>query len=113
MENVFRVAISRYDLKDYSDVGYIEYNIADKKADIFLKSEEAVQTVKNFFAKALTMQIPHKTAHDFTQVTINPLESLENFKLALTRLWENTNIYVDWSRPVEYVMKAFNKDKVD
>ena len=54
MENVFRVAISRYDLKDYSDVGYIEYNIADKKADIFLKSEEAVQTVRNFFAKALT-----------------------------------------------------------
>ncbi len=110
MENMFRVAVSYYALDDYSDVGYVEYNIEDKKADIFLKSEEAVKAVKDFWGKALTMQIPHKSLHDFTSVTIKPLESLENFKLSLTRLWENTNVYVDWSRPVDYVMKALHRN---
>ena len=27
------------------------------------------------------------------------LESLENFKLALTRMWEAIDVQVDWSRP--------------
>jgi hypothetical protein len=31
------------------------------------------------------------------------LASVENLKIALTRLWEATQVHVDWSRPVEYV----------
>ena len=40
---------------------------------------------------------------DFTEETIEPWSSKENFQLALTRLWENTDVHVDWSRPVDYV----------
>ncbi|WP_196594037.1 hypothetical protein [Pectinatus sottacetonis] len=109
MDKTFRVAVNYYCLEDYSDVGYIEYYIKEKKADVFLKSEQAVKSVKDFFSKNLTMQVPHKTMHDFTSITIKPLENLENFKLALTRLWENTNVYVDWSRPVDYVIKHMSK----
>ena len=29
------------------------------------------------------------------------VESLENLKLALTVMWERTDVQVDWSRPVE------------
>ncbi len=105
MNNTFRVAVNWYDFETYNDIGYIEYYIQEKKADIFLKSEQAKKSVTDFLAKSLTLQIPHKTMHDFTSVTINPLDNLDNFKLALTRLWEYTNVYVNWSRPVDYVIE--------
>ncbi|TCS78165.1 hypothetical protein [Pectinatus cerevisiiphilus] len=109
--NNFRVAVSYSTFIEYSDVGYVEYNIEDKRADVFLKSERAVAAAKEFFAKKLTLQVPHKTMQDFTQITIKPLESLESFKLALTRLWENTHVYVDWSRPVEYAINTLRQNK--
>ena len=37
----------------------------------------------------------------YQELDIDPLESLGNLKLALTRLWEATEVQVDWSRPVE------------
>ena len=40
---------------------------------------------------------------DFTEETVDPLADVESFKLALTRLWNNTQVTVDWSRPVDYV----------
>ena len=40
---------------------------------------------------------------DFTQETIDPQGDRASFELALTRLWEATQVHVDWSRPVEYV----------
>lgn len=111
MEKKFCVAVSYFTLGDYSDVGYVEYSAENKAAEVILKSEQAVAAVKEFFSKSLTLQVPHKTMHDFTSITIKPLENLENFKLALTRLWENTNVYVDWSRPVEYVLKTLHESK--
>ena len=35
----------------------------------------------------------------YERVQVKPLESLENFKLALTRMWEAIDVQVDWSRP--------------
>jgi hypothetical protein len=37
----------------------------------------------------------------FHAKTVVPTDSLDSFKLALTRLWQHTGIYVDWSRPPE------------
>ena len=37
----------------------------------------------------------------YETVTVNPAESLENLKLALTVMWERSDVQVDWSRPVE------------
>lgn len=103
MGNIFEVAVSFTTPTDYSDIGYIEYSEEKKSANVVLKSEKAVKAVKKFLSTTMTLQIPHKTMQDFVPITINPLESLESFKLALTRLWEHTNVYVDWSRPVDYI----------
>ena len=47
--------------------------------------------------------VPHETLMDFTPEEIDPLADVESFKLALTRLWNETKVHVDWSRPVDYV----------
>jgi hypothetical protein len=54
------------------------------------------------------LKASHETLRDFTKEKIQPLSSMENFKLTLTRIWESTDIYVDWSRPVDYVLGTMN-----
>ena len=49
--------------------------------------------------------------HDFTTITINPLDDVETLQLALTRLWEATDVHVDWSRPVDYVKNGIRSLK--
>lgn len=106
MQNkTFNVAISNFNYSSYRDVGYLEYDLIQKTVKVFLKSEELVARAQKYFASDLTIQVPHETMHDFTTVTIQPLADLASFKLSLTRLWENTDIYVDWSRPVEYAQQ--------
>jgi len=98
MENTFSVAIT------YKDVfGWIDYDAAAKKIQITLEDEIGRQAAEQFLSKKHEIRIPHETLRDFTTEIIDPLASIENFKLMLTRLWENTQVHVDWSRPVEYV----------
>ena len=40
---------------------------------------------------------------DFTEMTIDPLADIKSFQTALTRLWNMTQVHVDWSRPIDYV----------
>lgn len=106
MENNYSVAISCH-----SDLGYIEYTADTKSANIVLANEVAKQKVEEFLNTPLTLQVPHETLHDFTTITINPLDDVETLQLALTRLWEATDVHVDWSRPVDYVKKGIRSLK--
>ena len=36
---------------------------------------------------------------------------METLQLALTRLWEATDVHVDWSRPVDYVKNGIRSLK--
>ncbi len=106
MENIYSVAISCH-----SDLGYMEYDEKAKTVNIVLANEIAKQKVDEFLHSELTLQVPHETLHDFTTITINPLDDVETFQLALTRLWETTNVHVDWSRPVDYVKNGIRSLK--
>lgn len=106
MENKYSVAISCH-----SDLGYLEYDENTKMANIVLANEEAKKRVDDFLHTDLTIQIPHETLHDFTTVTIKPLENVDSLELALTRLWETTEVHVDWSRPVDYVKNGIRSLK--
>ena len=106
MENKYSVAISCHD-----DLGYMEYDESTQTVDIILANEAAKKRVEEFLHTDLTIQIPHETLHDFTTVTINPLENTEMLQLALTRLWETTDVHVDWSRPVGYVKNGIRSLK--
>ena len=98
MENKYSVAISYGD-----DLGYIEYDKDDNSAQVTLANDEGKQKTEQFLNEVHDIEVPHQTLLDFTVEKIKPLESLENFQLALTRLWEATGVHVDWSRPVDYV----------
>lgn len=95
MENVYRVAVHYRE-----DNGYVEYNETAKCAKVFLETASKKAAVEAYLAEEHGINIPHETLMDFTIEKIQPLASLANFKLAMTRLWGETDVYVDWSRPV-------------
>ncbi|MBP2641807.1 MAG: hypothetical protein H6Q66_2758 [Firmicutes bacterium] len=95
MENLFRVGI--HYLNDY---GYIEYDPNTKKAFVKLADNTKRQEVETYLSTEHVFRVAHKTLLDFEELKTVPTESLENFKLCLTRLWEATDVLVDWSRPI-------------
>ncbi|MDY3974760.1 MAG: hypothetical protein SOY76_09075 [Veillonella caviae] len=80
--------------------GYIAFNKETKDVEVVLPAEEWQQKVWSYLHTV--QQIEKATGLDtYETITIAPLESLENLKLALTLMWERTDVQVDWSRPVE------------
>ena len=98
MTENFSVAISYGE-----NLGYIEYDEAQKKIIVVLGDEVGRKKAEEFLAQIHEIQIPHETLLDFTAEKINPQADAESLQIALTRLWEATGVHVDWSRPVEYV----------
>ena len=98
MSDTYSVAIS------YGDVlGWIDYDASVRSATVNLADEKGRTAVETFLAADHEVEVPHKTLMDFTKETVTPLSDCERFKLALTRLWNETDVHVDWSRPVDYV----------
>lgn len=80
--------------------GYVEYNDETKAAAVTLPVAEAKAVVEKFLASPLTLDLPQgETIRDFVTKTLQPLESMESFKLCLTRLWGKTGVRVEWSMP--------------
>ncbi len=80
--------------------GFVEYNEENKTAVVTLSVAEAKQKVEKFLQTPLTLDIPDgETIRDFATKTLEPLSSLENFKVCLTRLWGKTGVRVEWSMP--------------
>ncbi len=98
MSVTFSVAISFE-----RDLGYIEYDNETRKATVVLANEEGKRRAEEYLSKTHEIEIPHETLMDFTAETIDPQKDEESLKLALTRLWNETKVHVDWSRPVDYV----------
>lgn len=96
MDNLYRVAI-HYD----EACGYLEYNEATKSFRVVLPNQEKKMAVEGFLNQDHEIQVPKDTLMDFSLQKVQPLDSLASFKLALTRLWGQTDVYVDWSRPVQ------------
>lgn len=98
MEENFSVAIS---YNDY--LGYVEYDSVSKKINVVLGDEVGKRKAEDYLSQVHKIAVPHETLLDFTEENIDPKSDVESLQIALTRLWENTGVHVDWSRPVEYV----------
>lgn len=82
------------------DRGYVAYDTETKELSVSLPNQEWADKVSAFLKQ--DHSIAHAMGLDtYQELDIDPLESLGNLKLALTRLWEATEVQVDWSRPVE------------
>ena len=100
MANTFSVAIS-YE----KALGWIDFDAASHKATINLDNAEGKKLVEDYLSTTHKINVPHKTLMDFTEEIVNPLADIESFQTAITRLWNETQVHVDWSRPVDYVKK--------
>lgn len=94
--SMFKVAIHY----GADDRGYVAYDTETKELSVSLSNQEGADKVSAFLKQ--DHSIAHAMGLDtYQELDIDPLESLGNLKLALTRLWEATEVQVDWSRPVE------------
>lgn len=94
--SMFKVAIHY----GADDRGYVAYDTETKELFVSLPNQEWADKVSAFLKQ--DHSIAHAMGLDtYQELDIDPLESLGNLKLALTRLWEATEVQVDWSRPVE------------
>ncbi len=95
MGEKYRVAI-HHD----NDCGYIEYDIETKKVTVVLADAVTRKTVEAFLHSEHLLREAQRTLRDFREKTAIPTESLAALKLSLTSLWQQTGVFVDWSRPV-------------
>lgn len=96
MQNIYQVAI-HYE----KSFGRIEYNPETKTANVVLDNQAKREQVEQYLQQSRSMLHAKATLREFERLEVQPLASLEAFKLALTKLWENTEVYVDWSRPAD------------
>ena len=87
-------------LNYHCNYGFVEYDEATKTAVVTLPVAEAKAKVEEFLAKPLTLDVPEgATIRNFVTKTLDPLDSLENFKTCITRMWVVTGVRVEWSMP--------------
>ena len=99
-ENKFSVAVH------YGDtLGYIEYDGDAKKVVVTLPDEEGKKKAEEYLTTTHEIAVPNLTLMDFETKTIDPTADVRSFQIAMTRIWEETEVYVDWSRPVAFVKK--------
>lgn len=80
--------------------GYIVYDLKNKTASVKIAAQDAKEKIEEYLKKPVTMDIAiGSTIRDFQTVTVNPLENVEAFKAAMTRLWNSTGVRVEWSMP--------------
>lgn len=92
--SLFRVAI-HYGVNSN---GFLAYDTDTKTVTIDLPEQEWIDKVHAYLNEEHTIE--NATGLDtYERVQVKPLESLENFKLALTRMWVAIDVQVDWSRP--------------
>jgi hypothetical protein len=94
-EGIFKVGIHFA-----AEYGQVEYDEAKKTFRVILADPAKKQAVEKYLSAPHVIQNADGTdIHTFHPKALIPSESVESFKLALTRLWHNTGVYVDWSRP--------------
>ena len=99
-EKIFSVAVH------YGDtLGYIDFDADTHRAEVSLADEAGRRRAEAYLAEKHEINLPRETLMDFATELIDPLADVRSFKIALTRLWEETEVYVDWSRPVDFVKK--------
>jgi hypothetical protein len=80
--------------------GRVDYDSTEKTFQVFLDDAGYKKAVENYLSLPHVIQnADGDDLRTFHPLTVVPTENLESFKLALTRLWQNTGVYVDWSRP--------------
>ena len=83
-----------------AEYGQVEYDAATKTVRVNLADAEKRQAVEKYLTEPhVILNADGDDLRTFHPKPLVPTDDLDSFKLALTRLWHHTGIYVDWSRP--------------
>ena len=94
-DSVFKVVIHFA-----AEYGQVEYDVQKKNIRVMLADPEKKQAVEKYLSESHMIQnADGSDLRTFHSREVLPNEDIESFKLALTRLWHHTGVYVDWSRP--------------
>lgn len=95
MNEVFKVAI-HYN----NDNGSIEYDCSSKQIKVNLEDEVKRHEVEAYLSTTQIVRAAQHTLVDFIEWKAKPNEDVRTLQLVLAHLWEQTEVHVDWSRPV-------------
>ena len=84
-------------------LGWVELDEGAHTITVNLDEPEGKKLAEDYLAATQTIRVPGESLLDFRAEEITAADSRRSFELAMTRLWEATNVHVDWSRPVDYV----------
>ncbi len=81
--------------------GYVEFDGDSKNLTVHIPEHSEMETkVREFLTTPQTMDIPKvDNIREFQTVTLTATDSIDVFKIVLTRLWVNTQVLVEWSMP--------------
>jgi len=97
MNDIYKVAIH------YEDVcGQVAYDPNTKTITVVLDDAQKRREVEEYLSQVHIIPVAQNTLRDFKPVIVNPSESVESFKLAMSYLWQHTEVMVDWSRPPDW-----------
>lgn len=92
----YKVAI-HYDI----ECGQVEYNLQTREISVVLGHSQKKRAVEEYLATTHTMPVADgDDLVTFHTRQLQAKDSIESFKLVLTRMWQKTGVFVDWSRPV-------------
>lgn len=92
-------SIHKFVIHFAAEYGQVEYDANNKTFRVLLSDEQKRQAVENYLSQSRVIDTADgEDLQTFHARTVVPVDSLDGFKLALTRLWQHTGIYVDWSR---------------
>lgn len=81
--------------------GYVEYNPTSQEVSVHLADEIKKAAIEEYLSSRHRIKTAQNDLREFKEIDILPTENLESLKLALTRMWEATEVCVAWSRPVD------------
>ena len=83
-----------------AEYGQITYDQQEKTVRVELADSEKKRAVEQYLSGPHVIEdADGEDLRTFHAKNIDPMESLASLKLALTRMWFHTGVYVDWSRP--------------
>jgi hypothetical protein len=83
-----------------AEYGQIEYDTHEKTIRVLINDQDKRQSVEKYLSEPHVMDSADGSdLRTFHSKNVKALEDLASMKLALTRLWQHTGVYVDWSRP--------------
>jgi len=87
-----RVGISLGDLK-----GHISYNPTGKSLSIDFPDEDVIEDIEEHLTTPRVFRIPEsQELDDFREETARGIDSTTHMNLALSTLWANTDVWVNW-----------------